>query len=55
MKHFNLIFTITCLAGMITSLVALFQSINNDQLICSIWLFITFGISGTITLVGKTQ
>jgi putative flippase GtrA len=51
MKKFSLKFTVVCLMGMITSLFALFQSTNQDQIIVSIWLFITFGVSGTITLL----
>lgn len=50
MKSFGLGFTLTCLVGMVVSLLALYQSTNNDQIILSIWLFIAFGMSGTIVL-----
>jgi hypothetical protein len=51
MKKFSLKFTLVCLMGMITSLFAIYQSTNQDQIIISIWLFITFGIGYTITLL----
>ena len=51
MKNFSVKFMLTCLMGMITALYAFSQSTNQDQIIISIWLFITFGIGYTVVLL----
>ena len=51
MKKFDKMFILMCWIGMIFSLVALFQSTNNDQILLSIWMFIAFGIGGTVVLL----
>ena len=50
MKNFSLMFTLVCLVGMVVSLLALYQSTNNDQIIMCIWLFIAFGTGGTVII-----
>jgi hypothetical protein len=52
MKNFYSVFTLLCLAGMVVSLLSLFQSTNNDQTTICIWLFIAFGSGGLITMCG---
>lgn len=53
MKNFKVVFPIVCLLGMITSLVALFQSTNNDQIVLSIWMFIAFGFGEMVMVLNK--
>ena len=53
MKNFKVVFPIVCLLGMITSLVALFQSTNNDQIVLSIWMFIAVGFGMTVMVLNE--
>ena len=44
--------TITCLVGMVTSLVGLWTiATNNDQIALLTYLFLVFGICGSIILI----
>jgi hypothetical protein len=52
MKKHSIIMTITCLVGMVTSLVGLWTiATNNEQIALLTYLFLAFAISGTIILV----
>ena len=51
MKNFSVKFMLTCLMGMITALYAFYQSTNQDQIMISIWLFFTFGVSGVAVML----
>ena len=48
--------TITCWVGMVTSLVGLWTiATNNEQIALLTYLFLAFGISGSIVLVNHKE
>ena len=52
MKKHSIIMTITCLVGMVTSLVGLWTiATNNEQIALLTYLFLAFGICGSIILI----
>ena len=56
MKKHSIIMTITCLVGMVTSLIGLWTiATNNDQIALLTYLFLAFTISGAIVLVNHKE
>ena len=51
MKRFDLMFMLTCLSGMVVSLVGLFMFQNPDQVFLLVMLFISFGFGGTVVML----
>ncbi len=51
MKKELLIFAIIGIFGQLTSLYGLFISTNNDQVILSIYMFLTFSVVGVSTIL----